>query len=145
MKILVVNGPNLNMLGIRKPEIYGIETLDTINNSIVEQFPDIDVEFFQSNHEGEIIDKLHFAYKSFNGIVLNPGALAHYSFALRDAIEACILPIVEIHLSNIYAREDFRHKSITSGVCIGVISGFGKYSYIAGIEALLQRMKKKDK
>jgi len=145
MKILVINGPNLNMLGIRKPEIYGIETLDTINNSINEQFPEIDIEFFQSNHEGEIIDKLNFAHKSYNGVILNPGALAHYSYALRDAIDACILPVVEAHLSNIYAREDFRQKSVISAACIGIVSGFGKYSYIAGIEALIQRLKKKEK
>ena len=145
MKILVINGPNLNMLGIRKPEIYGIETLDTINNSINEHFPEIDIEFFQSNHEGEIIDKLHFSHKSFNGIIINPGALAHYSYALRDAIDACILPVVEVHLSNIYAREDFRQKSVISASCIGIVSGFGKYSYIAGIEALIQRLKKKEK
>ena len=145
MKILVINGPNLNMLGIRKPEIYGIETLDTINNSINEHFPEIDIEFFQSNHEGEIIDKLNFSHNSCNGVILNPGALAHYSYALRDAIEACILPVVEVHLSNIYAREDFRQKSVISAACIGIVSGFGKYSYITGIEALIQRLKKKEK
>jgi 3-dehydroquinate dehydratase-2 len=133
------------MLGIRRPEIYGIETLETINNGIVEQFPELDLEFFQSNHEGEIIDKLNFAHKAFNGVVINPGALAHYSYALCDAIEACILPVVEVHLSNIYAREEFRQKSVISSACIGIISGFGKYSYVAGLEALVQRLKKKEK
>jgi len=145
MKLVVINGPNLNMLGIRKPEIYGIETLDTMNSSIKDEFPEIDMEFFQSNHEGEIIDKLHFAHKSFQGVVINPGALAHYSLSLRDAIEACILPVVEVHLSNIAAREDFRHKSVVSATCMGSISGFGKHSYILAIEALKQRLRKKEK
>ncbi len=145
MKFLIINGPNLNMLGIRKPEIYGIETLETINHIIDENFPELDLDFYQSNHEGEIIDKLNFAHKSYNGIVINPAAFSHYSYALRDAIEACILPVVEVHLSNIYAREEFRGKSVTSPACAGVISGFGKQSYILGIEALIQRLKKKEK
>ncbi len=145
MKILIINGPNLNMLGIRKPEIYGIETLDTINAYISEHFPGLEFEFFQSNHEGQIIDKLNFAHKFSNGIVLNPGALAHYSYALRDAVEACILPVVEVHLSNIFAREEFRHKAVTSAACVGVVSGFGKHSYVAAIEGLMQRLKKKEK
>jgi len=145
MKIVVLNGPNLNMLGIRKPEIYGIETLETLNNYIKEFFPDFDLEFFQSNHEGELIDKLHFAHKSYQGVILNPGALAHYSYALRDAVEACILPVIEVHLSNTSAREDFRHTSVISGVSAGSISGFGKYSYVLAIEALIYRLKKKEK
>ena len=145
MKIIVINGPNLNMLGIRKPEIYGIETLDTINTGLKNQFPDLDLEFFQSNHEGELIDKLHFAHKSFQGVVLNAGALSHYSIAMRDAVEACILPVVEVHLSNIATREAFRHTSVISEVCVGSICGFGKYSYVLAIEALIQRLQKKEK
>jgi 3-dehydroquinate dehydratase-2 len=145
MKIIVINGPNLNMLGIRKPEIYGIETLDTINTGLKNQFPDLDIEFFQSNHEGELIDKLHFAHKSYQGVVLNPGGLSHYSIAMRDAVEACILPVVEVHLSNIASREDFRHKSVVSAVCLGSISGFGKYGYVLAIQALVQRLQKKEK
>lgn len=145
MKIIVINGPNLNMLGIRKPEIYGIETLDTINTGIKNQFPDLDLEFFQSNHEGELIDKLHFSHKSFQGVVLNAGALSHYSIAMRDAVEACILPVVEVHLSNIATRETFRHTSVISEVCVGSICGFGKYSYVLAIEALIQRLQKKEK
>jgi 3-dehydroquinate dehydratase-2 len=145
MKMIVINGPNLNMLGIRKPEIYGIETLDSINKNISEAFPDLEIDYFQSNHEGEIIDKLHFAHKSYQGIVINPGALAHYSLSLRDAIEACILPVVEVHLSNISSREDFRHKSVVTAACIGSISGFGKFGYILAINALIHRLKKKEK
>ena len=145
MKIIVLNGPNLNMLGIRKPEIYGIETLETLNNYVKESFPDIDLEFFQSNHEGELIDKLHFAHKSYQGVILNPGALAHYSYALRDAVEACILPVIEVHLSNTSSREAFRHSSVISAVSAGSISGFGKYSYVLAIQSLIYRLKKKEK
>jgi 3-dehydroquinate dehydratase-2 len=144
MKVLVIHGPNLNMLGARKPEIYGGETLEEINNYLREYFTKVEVHFFQSNHEGEIIDKIHFAHKEFQGIVLNPGALTHYSIAVRDAIEACILPVVEVHLSNIYARDDFRRKSVVSAVCWGTIGGLGKYGYVLAIQAMAHKhMKQK--
>ena len=145
MKLLIINGPNLNMLGIRKPEIYGIDTLDVMNKSISEEYSEHEIEYFQSNHEGQIIDKLHFAHKSYQGVIINPGALAHYSLALRDAIEACILPVIEVHLSNIAAREDFRHKSVVSAACIGTISGFGRKSYSLAVQAMIHRLDKKEK
>ena len=145
MKLIIINGPNLNMLGIRKPEIYGIDTLEVMNKSISEEFSEHEIEYFQSNHEGEIIDKLHYAHKEYQGVIINPGALAHYSLALRDAIEACILPVVEVHLSNIAAREEFRHRSVVSAVCIGTIGGFGRYSYSLAIQAMIHRLSKKEK
>jgi 3-dehydroquinate dehydratase-2 len=145
MKILVLNGPNLNMLGIRKPEIYGIDTLDAINTYLKKKFPDLDLEFYQSNIEGEIINRLHFAHKSYQGVVINPGAWSHYSIALRDAVESCILPVIEVHLSNIAAREDFRHISVISPVAEGTISGFGRYSYVLALQAMANRLSKKEK
>ncbi len=145
MKILVLNGPNLNMLGIRKPEIYGIDTLDAINNYLRKTFSDLDLAFFQSNTEGEVISQLHFAHKTYQGIILNPGAWSHYSLALRDAVESCILPVIEVHLSNIAAREDFRRISVISPVAVGTISGFGKFSYVLAIQAMVQRLSKKEK
>lgn len=145
MKILVLNGPNLNMLGIRKPEIYGIDTLDAINTYLKKKFPDLDLEFFQSNTEGEVINKLHFAHKSYQGVVINPGAWSHYSLALRDAVESCILPVIEVHLSNIASREEFRHISVISPVAEGTISGFGRYSYVLALQAMVDRLSKKEK
>ena len=145
MKILVLNGPNLNMLGIRKPEIYGIETLEVINTYLKKTFPGHDLEFFQSNMEGEVISRLHFAHKSVQGVILNPGAWSHYSFALRDAVESCILPVIEVHLSNIAAREEFRRVSVISPVAEGTISGFGKFSYVLAIQAMIHRLSKKEK
>lgn len=138
MKILVINGPNLNMLGKREPHIYGNATLDDLTNFIKDTFKDkIDIEFFQSNHEGYIIDKLHEANGKFDGIVINPGAFTHYSYAIADAIKSINVKIVEVHISNIHKREEFRHKSVTANGCIGQISGFGFYSYILGINAIL--------
>ena len=145
MKILILNGPNLNMLGIRKPEIYGIETLDSINNYIRDYFVDQSIEFYQTNHEGDIIDKIHNSHKKYQGIVINPGALTHYSLAVRDAIESCILPVIEVHMSNITGRESFRHESVISPVCAGSIIGFGKQSYILAVEALINNLLKKGK
>jgi len=137
MKILVINGPNLNMLGIRDPEMYGTETLDTINQFLKNKCDDVDFDFFQSNHEGEIIDRIQFAHKNVEGIIINPGALSHYSIAIRDAIETCQLPVIEVHLTNISAREEFRRESVTAPVCRGCISGLGKYSYLLAAHALL--------
>jgi len=138
MKIFIINGPNLNMLGKREPEIYGADTLDSINAELKELCDSIGVEpeFYQSNCEGELIDIIHSAREKADGIVLNAGAYTHYSIAIRDAISACEKPCVEVHLSNVHKREEFRHHSVISAVCTGVICGFGKDSYSLAILAL---------
>ena len=141
-KILFILGPNLNMVGIRDKNIYGAETAESINIQVMEwakEF-DFDLEIFQSNHEGDIVDKIHSAYGEKDGILINAGALTHYSYALHDAIEAVHIPTVETHMSNIYAREEFRHKSVISAVCIGCIAGFGKESYYLGLSALAKKL-----
>jgi 3-dehydroquinate dehydratase-2 len=136
MKILIINGANLNMLGKREPEIYGCDTLDNINQEIKAKAKSlgVDADFAQSNIEGEIINYIHGAQDKYDGIILNAGAFTHYSYAIRDAVSSVGTPVVEAHLSNIYAREDFRHKSVLADVCAGQISGFGKYSYILALE-----------
>lgn len=138
MKILVMNGPNLNMLGVREPEKYGTKTLEQINAEIREYCTEkgIDVEFYQSNYEGGLIEKIHSARGVFDGIVLNAGAYTHYSYALRDAIPIAEIPVIEVHLTDIKAREDFRRVSVISPVCAEQISGYGDKSYIMGIKAL---------
>jgi 3-dehydroquinate dehydratase II len=139
ISILVMNGPNLSRLGKREPEIYGSLTLDAINRGIAEAFPEVAFEFFQSEYEGALIEKL-FEIEDrggFAGVVLNAGAFTHYSIALRDAISSIKVPVVEVHLSNVHRREEFRHKSVISAVCIGVIAGFGVESYHLGVRALL--------
>ena len=138
MKILVINGPNLNMLGKREPHIYGNATLEDLENLIKDTFKDkIYIEFFQSNHEGDIIDRLHESNDTFDGVVINPGALTHYSYSIYDAIKSININCVEVHISNIHSRqEEFRKKSVTAGACIGQISGFGFYGYILAINAL---------
>lgn len=136
MKILIINGPNLNLLGRREPEIYGTANMNSVLDALAEM---CEVEYFQSNHEGALIDKLHevgFDH-SYAGIVLNAGAYTHTSLALADAIAAIELPVVEVHISNVHAREEIRHKSLISPVCKGVIAGFGIQSYILGAEALI--------
>jgi 3-dehydroquinate dehydratase II len=140
-KILVINGPNLNMLGIREPSIYGSKTLLDINLEVAKaaEQKNVEVDFFQSNIEGEIINCIHEAYGVYQGIVINPGAYSHYSIAIRDAIEAVNLPVIEVHISNIYKREQFRRHSVISEVCIGQISGLGYLGYIYALEALNQR------
>lgn len=131
IRTMIINGPNLNLLGVREPGIYGAQALETINQELqyVAQTLNIELEFFQSNHEGLIIDKIHACIGRVDAIIINPGALTHYSVALRDAIAAVNLPAIEVHLSNIHAREEFRRQSITAGVCVGQISGFGSLSY----------------
>lgn len=136
-KILVINGPNLNLLGTREKDVYGAVTLDEIVSMIKAEAAtlDLDVEFIQSNHEGIIIDNIHGAKSRYDVIIINPGAYTHYSIAIRDAIKAVEIPAVEVHLSNIHAREEFRNKSVIAPVCVGQISGFGANSYIMAIKA----------
>ncbi len=138
MTILIVNGPNLNLLGEREPEIYGSTTLADIEALLQAEFPNHSLSFFQSNHEGELIERLHEAFRdaSLDGVIINPGGFSHTSVALRDALSALRIPKVEVHLSNIHAREAFRHTSVTAGACNGLISGFGVSSYRLGIHAL---------
>lgn len=139
-KILIVNGPNLNLLGVRQPEIYGHTGLTDIIAGLVTLFPDIEIEHFQSNHEGDIIDRLHEVGfdNDYIGIVLNAGAYTHTSLAIADAIAAISRPVVEVHLSNIFAREEIRHRSLVAAVCKGSVSGFGAKSYELAIRALLK-------
>jgi 3-dehydroquinate dehydratase-2 len=136
-KILVINGPNLNLLGSREPDVYGKLTLSSINKAMDKLAKELklSLEFFQSNHEGEIVDKIGSAHKGFSAIVINPAAYTHTSVAIRDAVAACGLPVVEVHISNIYKREEFRHKSLIAPVASGQISGFGKDSYLLGLRA----------
>ena len=143
-KILVIHGPNLNLLGAREPEVYGSATLEEINGRLRAYAADkgIEVRTFQSNHEGAIIDAIHQAVGWADGLVINPGAYTHYSYAIRDAIAAVGLPAVEVHLSNVQAREDFRRLSVISPVCLGRIAGFGWQSYVLGLEALLMKLAK---
>ncbi|MGN0469578.1 MAG: type II 3-dehydroquinate dehydratase [Acutalibacteraceae bacterium] len=142
-KVLFILGPNLNMVGIRDKAVYGTETAESINEQVKKWADElgIDLEIFQSNHEGDIIDKIHSAYGNKDGIMINAGALTHYSYALHDAIEAVHIPTVETHMSNVYAREEFRHKSVISAVCAGTIAGFGKNSYYLGLMSLRDLMK----
>ncbi len=137
-KVLVLLGPNLNMVGIREKSIYGTETAESINEDIRRQAQErgYDCEIFQSNHEGDLIDKLHAAMGRFDGIIINAGALTHYSYSLRDAIAAVRRPCVEVHMSNIHAREEFRHTSVIAPVCVGQIAGFGKTGYFLAMDAL---------
>lgn len=137
-KVLVLLGPNLNMVGIREKGIYGDESSESISNQIIEfaKKNDFSAEIFQSNHEGDLIDRIHSAKDNFDGVVINAGALTHYSYALRDAIACVKIPFIEVHMSNIHAREEFRHTSVIAPVCAGQISGFGKYSYLLAMNAL---------
>ena len=141
MNIAVINGPNINFLGIREPEIYGSLTLEEINSTIEQAAGarDITVSFFQSNHEGVLIDYIQQCYHSkMEGIIINPGAFTHYSYALRDAISGVGIPCIEVHLSNIHSREEFRHRSVTAAVCRGQICGLGADGYVLAMEALVK-------
>lgn len=136
MKFLFINGVNLNMTGVREKGVYGTETLDEINAQIKKRFNGDECVFFQSNLEGEICTCIqNSAKEKFDGVILNAGAFTHYSYAIRDAIASVDVPVVEVHMSNVGAREDFRSKSVISEVCKGVIAGFGKYSYILAAES----------
>lgn len=137
-KVIIINGPNLNLLGQREPGIYGKESYKSIVEFIAHsaQRSGLYAEIYQSNIEGEIIDRIHNAKDKFDGIILNAGAYAHYSIAIRDAISAVMLPCIEVHLSNIFAREQFRHESVIAPVCVGQIAGFGKHSYSLALEAI---------
>lgn len=139
MKFLVINGPNLNMLGTREPEKYGTTTLSDIEKEISAHAKEknVEVDFFQSNIEGEIVTAIQKAKNVYDGIIINPAAYTHTSVALRDAILAVELPAVEIHLSNIHTREEFRHHSFTAPVCVGQITGFGKFGYIMALDAIV--------
>ena len=144
MKILVIHGPNLQLLGKREPNIYGSKTLKQIDNEIRSHAKSlgVDVSTFQSNHEGEIVDKIGAAPAQYDAIVINPAAYTHTSIAIRDAIAGSGLPAVEVHLSNVAAREEFRRRSLTAPVCKGVISGFGPLGYLLALEALQKEAKK---
>lgn len=143
-KILVLHGPNLNRLGKREPEIYGKDTLDDINVDIKKLLADhaYEMDAFQSNLEGEFINQIHEAEGIYAGIIMNPGAWTHYSLAVRDAISSVNIPVIEAHLSNTHAREDFRHKSVLAAVCVGQITGFGAYSYQLAALALINHLTK---
>ena len=144
MKILIVHGPNLNLLGKREPDKYGNKTIEDINKELEKKTKNlkVNIEIFQSNQEGEIVDKIQQASGDFEGIVINPAAYTHTSVAIRDAILGVGIPCVEVHLSNIYAREQFRHRSFVSGVCVGQISGFREDSYILGLKAIIRHLSK---
>lgn len=140
MKILIINGPNLNLLGTREPQHYGTGTMDSVLDALKSQYPRVEFDYYQSNVEGFLIDRLHKTLEEpCDGVVLNAGGYTHTSVALRDAITAIKVPVVEVHISNVHSREEFRHRSLISAVCKGVICGFGLDSYRLGVEALLAR------
>ncbi|MCI8648747.1 MAG: type II 3-dehydroquinate dehydratase [Anaerotruncus sp.] len=139
-KVLIIQGPNLNMVGIREPGIYGSETIDTINAQAMAHAERLGLacEVFHSNSEGAIVDKIQEAFTAYDGIVINAGAYTHYSIAIRDAIAAIKKPVIEVHLSNVHARDEFRHKSVIAPVCVGGVFGFGKIGYKLALDALAE-------
>ncbi len=137
MRIIIINGPNLNLLGTREPAIYGQETMEDCLASLRKRFPQVEIEYFQSNHEGALVDRLQDAAASHDGIILNAAAYTHTSIALLDTIRAISTPVVEVHLSNVAAREDFRRRSMIAPACVGTIAGFGMDVYRLAVEALL--------
>lgn len=137
MKIQIINGPNLNLLGVREPGIYGSESFEVFLPKLQERYPDIEIDYYQSNVEGELINKMQEVGFSCDGIVLNAGAYTHTSIALHDCIRSLRCPVIEVHISNVHQREEFRHKSMISAACKGVICGFGLDSYRLAIEAIL--------
>lgn len=143
LNILVLHGPNLNLLGLREPGIYGVETLNDINEALESDAKALQaaLNIYQSNHEGALVDRIHDARSVCQGILINPGAYTHTSVAIRDAIAAVALPAVEVHLSNIYRREEFRHHSYIAPVAVGQVSGFGSYSYRLGLQALVHHLR----
>lgn len=143
MKILLINGPNLNLLGIREQSIYGNKSFENYFQTLQKSFPEIDMEYYQSNVEGELINKIHERGFTFDGIIINAGAYTHTSVAIRDAISGVKAPVIEVHISNILTRESFRHESLIGPVCIGSIMGFGLDSYRLGIEAIKEYIKSK--
>lgn len=139
MRIEIINGPNLNLLGKREPTIYGDQSFEGYLKRLRQQYPEVELTYFQSNCEGELIDEIHKTGFSYDGIILNAGAYTHYSIALQDAIRAVTTPVIEVHISNVHTREEFRHKSMISCACLGVICGFGLDSYRLALEALIHR------
>ncbi|MBQ8608011.1 MAG: type II 3-dehydroquinate dehydratase [Bacteroidaceae bacterium] len=139
MKIQIINGPNINLLGKREPSIYGSQSFDEYLKELKSLYQTVDFEYYQSNVEGEMINKIHEVGFDYDGIILNAGAYTHTSIALQDAIRAITTPVIEVHISNVHQREEFRHKSMISSACIGVICGFGLDSYRLGVEALLRK------
>jgi 3-dehydroquinate dehydratase-2 len=142
MKVQIINGPNLNLLGAREPSVYGDTTFGDYLNDLRANYPAMEIDYFQSNIEGEIINKIQEAGYGRDGIILNAGGYTHTSVAIRDAIKAVPTPVVEVHISNVHAREEFRHHSMLSAVCLGVIAGFGLDSYRLAVEAILSTNKK---
>ena len=139
MNLVIINGPNLNLLGKREPEIYGRETFESYMEGLKKRFPEITLDYFQSNIEGELIDKIHQVGFSVDGIILNAGGYTHTSVAIADAVAGISSPTLEVHISNVFKREDFRHKSLLSPVVIGTIGGFGLDSYRLAVEAFIER------
>ena len=139
MKILILNGPNLNLIGRREPEIYGNQSLDEFFETLKQRFPDCEIDSFQSNHEGVLIDKLQEAMDKYDGVVMNPGGYAHTSIALMDTVKAINIPVVEVHISNIYEREEYRHHSYTAEAAVKSIAGHGLEGYAEAVEYFVKR------
>jgi 3-dehydroquinate dehydratase-2 len=144
MKIQIINGPNLNLLGVREPGIYGSNSFESYLPKLKAKYPDVEIEYYQSNIEGELINKLQEVGFTYDGVVLNAGAYTHTSIALQDCIRSMKCPCVEVHISNVHKREEFRHKSMMAAACLGVISGFGMNSYRLALEALLDWTAERD-